>query len=87
MTSPYQLPIEKRWHPISENPPCFGIFIVWAKSADPEKPFRHMSFFSPDEGWYGLVPVWQKAISHWHPLPDDPVTLRPEDPLGQPLPP
>ena len=51
-----------------------GIYLVYAASADPDRPLIVTAFWSNDNprGWLGLVEIWAKAISHWQPLPSPP---------------
>ena len=51
-----------------ENQLC----VVCARSADPKSPFRHVSHWTSLDGFFGLVPTWNKAISHWMPFPKTP---------------
>lgn len=50
-------------------------YLIFAPSADPEKPLIHVAWFDPDEDqWSGLVECWLRAITHWMPLPEPPET-------------
>jgi len=61
------------WHPISENPPKTGTYLVFAPSADPNVPLRTIAFWhSRDSKWLQLAPVWLGALTHWAPFPEDP---------------
>jgi hypothetical protein len=62
-----------RWIPVEEGlPRASGNYIVFAESADHEKPFFNTAYWFAEERCWGLAPVWAKAISHWMPLPDPP---------------
>lgn len=66
-----------KWTPISTNPPESGLYLVCARSADPDMPFRHLAFFHMNSGfWSGLVPPWLKALTHWMPYPELPEALK-----------
>jgi hypothetical protein len=66
------------WRTMSEKPEKFGWYLVFAPSADPEKPFRQLCFWDDEQQvWTGLVGVWMKALTHWSDWPEDPVPTDP----------
>lgn len=48
-----------------------GLYLVCARSADDDCPFRHLAFWHDGE-FHGLVSIWIKQISHWIPFPKTP---------------
>ena len=57
-----------------ELPTKDGIHFVYAKSADPEKPFMSTAWWSPKNKRWELLPtVWSKAITHWMNMPEAPI--------------
>lgn len=48
--------------------PC----IVYAESADPDKPMIYQAWYDPSFGWSLLPRVWIDAITHWMPMPKPP---------------
>lgn len=62
-----------KWKSVkSELPKKWGLYLVCAKSADKNKPFRHLAFYSPETGWEGLVEVWLNALEYWMEFPETP---------------
>lgn len=60
------------WHPIDEPPEEPGVYIVFAASADPDKPLKVATWYDPVDGWFEIIPYWRKALSHWIEMPPDP---------------
>ncbi len=62
------------WIPMSERTPLMeGGYLVYADSADPSKPFRHVAWWSTScNGWTLVVEPWANAITHWAPFPESP---------------
>jgi hypothetical protein len=64
----------------SEQPKAEGSYLVYAPSADIDKPLVAIAWFTPGEGWSLLPQCWCNAITHWMPLPHNP-----PNPTGQGL--
>ena len=63
------------WHPMSERPLSSGRYLIYARSADPERPLITVAWYDTDDGtWLGIIPYWLRAASHWMPLPPPPTT-------------
>ena len=55
------------------EPPDDGFYLVFAPSADPERPLIAMAFWSSKESrWELVLKYWAEAITHWQELPDPP---------------
>lgn len=56
-------------------------YLVFAESADPDKPFIQIAWYKPDGFGWSLIPAtWVKALTHWMPLPARPqVSVSPPD--------
>jgi len=67
------------WISVEERlPEAPGTYLVFAPSADEDKPFRTTAWYEPPdtgnlEGWQLLPAVWCKAITHWMNWPNDPL--------------
>lgn len=48
-----------------------GWYIVFAESADPDRPLLTQVFYDQEQGW-GLVDAWKNAVTHWCSLPSRP---------------
>lgn len=61
------------WRKFAEKiPEKSGLYIVFAKSMDPEMPLKLAVWWFADRQEWGLVEHWKNAVTHWMPLPDDP---------------
>ena len=61
--------INMNWNKVSESLPTEnGLYIIFAKSLDKEKPLLMTVFFDTEAGW-SLVRPWAKAVSHWMSMP------------------
>ena len=50
-----------------------GPYLVFAESADPNKPFIQIAWCEPNDYGWSLIPtVWVNALTHWMPLPTRP---------------
>ena len=48
-------------------------YLVFAESADPDKPFIQIAWYNPSRRLWELIPTaWSNFISHWMPLPSAP---------------
>lgn len=56
----------------SEQPKAEGSYLVYAPSADIDKPLVAIAWFTPGEGWSLLPQCWCNAITHWMPKPPPP---------------
>jgi len=65
------------WHKWpDEKPPEDGAYLIYAPSADPEKPLIATAWYnSACDGWSLLPIVWINAIRAWMFLPDPPEGL------------
>ena len=54
------------WIPITERlPDTDGSYLIHAESADPEKPYMQVAWYSPDDGWSLLPAIFIPSITHW----------------------
>lgn len=51
-------------------------YLVYAESADEEKPLIAIAWYTPGFGWNLLAPEWCDAITHWMPVPPGPHTVK-----------
>jgi hypothetical protein len=65
---------ELTWRKLNEQvPPEDGKYIVYAPSADDEKPLIAMAWWHAEANAWGLLPqVWCDGIEQWMPLPSRP---------------
>lgn len=65
-----------KWIKLKDRKPNpHQLCLICAKSADPKKPLRHISFWDDEEqSFCGIVPYWRKFITHWAPYPKTPFT-------------
>jgi len=61
-----------KWISIKKKPKKEGMYLVCAPSLDPKRPLRHMAFYDKKDGWWGLVPIWLEALTHYMPFPKTP---------------
>jgi len=68
--------LAQEWIPVTDRLPTEdAAYLVYAPSADSEKPFRSIAWYDPKRpnfGWQGLPVVWSSVITNWQPLPKDP---------------
>lgn len=58
------------WVSVKERlPKEDGGVMIFAPSADPEKPLVTKAWYDPNYGWSMLPPNWINAITHWRSLP------------------
>lgn len=56
-----------------ELPAKEGAYLIYAKSADPDKPLIHEAWFNTKTNSWELIPsLWAKAITHWMFMPNPP---------------
>lgn len=48
-------------------------YIVFAPTADPEIPLKTVAWYSPEYGWSLINEYWIPYITHWMPMPADPI--------------
>ena len=62
------------WISVKERlPKRDSLYIIFAPSADKNKPLKQCAWYDPSGyGWSLLPIVWIKAITHWMELPEDP---------------
>lgn len=61
------------WVPVTDRLPTEdGKYLIYAPSADPDKPFIHVAWYDPGFGWSLLPQVWVDAITHWMEFPGPP---------------
>lgn len=69
-TEPYP---DAYWRPVKEvPPPGDNLCLVYAPSADADKPLITVAWHSDSFGWALISPVWIGSITHWMPLPPPP---------------
>ena len=52
-----------------------ALYLIYAPSADPDKPFIHVAWFNPkNKLWTLNLQIWIDAMTHWMPLPEPPET-------------
>ena len=63
------------WCSMQESkPPYDGLFLVFAPSADPQKPLKQVAWWSEmNQQWELLPKVWCDAITHWARMPKSPI--------------
>lgn len=50
-----------------------GVYLIHAPSADPDKPFIHVAWWSNSNQRWELIAIsWANAVTHWMPLPKPP---------------
>lgn len=72
------------WQPIATAPVNGANILAWDGDC------HTVVWWNPDELLWtdGSIAYVEGTFTHWMPLPEPPLpNLRPEDPLGQPLPP
>jgi len=58
-----------RWIPVNEKLPEDDYkYLIFAPSADPDKPFAGIAWYNPKKGWSLLPEAWIEAITHWKPI-------------------
>jgi len=60
------------WISVEERMPTEdALYLVYAPSLDPDKPFIKTAWFDPDIvlGWQFIPKVWSDAVTHWMFLP------------------
>src|SRR5690554_4079074 len=61
------------WVSVKSAEPQEGYWLVYAPSADEEKPLRTCAWWHAEEKRWGLIhPYWAKSITHWAEWPEDP---------------
>jgi hypothetical protein len=61
----------EKWVAMAKRvPPKEGLYIAYARSADPKSPLLMTAWW--DGNAWGLVPAWSDAVTHWMPLPAPP---------------
>ncbi len=70
--------IVNEWIPLSERlPPRDDRYLVYAPSADPDKPMILIAWFHPDsKKWSLILEIWSSAITHWMEVPGPPKETR-----------
>jgi hypothetical protein len=61
------------WISIEDRLPEDAAVIVYAPSADPNRPLITIAWHHDGFGWSLLPEHWCNAISHWMPLPKPPM--------------
>jgi hypothetical protein len=51
-------------------PAAAGKYLVRAPGAGPEGTSTEAVLFLPGLGWHHIPPAWERAITHWKPLPE-----------------
>jgi len=64
--------VQTNWTSIEERLPDDALCLVYAPSADPDKPLINTAWYDKTYGWSLLPKVWCDAITHWMPLPEPP---------------
>ena len=63
------------WVDAKKTPPKEdGHYIIYAPSADADKPLVAMAWYNPASGWSLLPKCWCEAITHWMQIPKPPNT-------------
>lgn len=61
------------WVPVKTKPTFDGMCLVYAPSADPDKPLITCAWWDlENKSWSLINTYWAKAITHWMPLPAPP---------------
>lgn len=62
------------WTPMTTPPTADMLYLVYAPSADPDRPLIHVAWWDIEGGHWSLLPsAWLSAITHWMPLPAPPL--------------
>lgn len=71
-----------KWIALKERrPEPMQLCLIYAKSGDPDIPFKHCSFYHPTFGFTNVVKVWSDEITHWFPVSELPNPEEGVDPL------
>jgi hypothetical protein len=61
------------WNKCSDEQPAKdGLYMVYAPSADPDKPVLALAWYHTKGYWSLLPKVWCLAITHWMEMPQPP---------------
>jgi hypothetical protein len=63
----------------TQKPSDDGMHLIYAPSADPQRPFIATAWWSePNQQWEMLIDYWANAVTHWMPLPTPPAASAPQ---------
>lgn len=61
------------WRQLSDEQPTEGLHLVYAASADPDRPLIVTAWWhAAEKQWSIINEYWAKAVTHWMPLPPAP---------------
>ena len=59
-----------KWVAMSDKePPRDELYLVYAPSCDPDRPFMGVAWYDRRGFWYPLPKAWAGAVTHWATLP------------------
>lgn len=66
--------LRDKWMPMSTPPTGDKLYLIFAPSADKEKPLITAAWWSPESNrWEIIARRWADAVTHWMELPNPPI--------------